>query len=217
MSTSNHSPTSYEASKRLIQYTARRVHRRMFAAGARTVMLEDIVGELNIAWVIATQKWEESRGVPFGAYLMRGMSFHINRWVDHQIKEFQLAPFSIDIDPSSDDPSEAGANDRKNVSIDMPGADEILIAKDTRERVLARMTPMTRRFVELLESPPEDIVAEHSAIQIRSAYGRSRGINCATPSQVSSALIFDFLGCTTVERRNVYREINGLAKKVSQQ
>jgi len=206
----------YEDYHKLLLHLARRCHRRLFAAGAASVQLEDIVSEMGIAFCVARDRWKPEFEVPFGAYLTNGISHHINRWAQGQINQSQMAPYTLDAADSSD---EEGLADSDALSFDIasqqPDAEQMLIEKKARERAYRRMSPMTAKFVELLDSPPPELYRELEALRQRSEYARSRGVNSTFAKNIGAPLIFDFMGCNRVDRVKIYQELKRLAAKVS--
>lgn len=210
----------YEEHRRLIRYVASKVLRRVHAAGAKTVMLEDVIGELNIAWVIARQTFnqEQHPGVPFVAYLRRGMFMHINRWVEMELRVYKIAPFDMDrhIGGESYDNVQTDEALQRDAADQVPDAEDLLIEQETRQRFYANLSPITRQFVEILENPPIELLEGVEALQARSVFARSRGINSTAPKTVSPQVVFDFMGYTRPERTQVYEEIRAATTKVSQ-
>src|SRR5262245_8553728 len=107
-------PTSFKTNEKRIWAAARRVLRRVQAAGGGSIQIEDIFTELTIAGRMAQQRFkpEENPGVPFAAFLQRGMWLHINRWVKEELGEFQIAPFELDAPNGNDGEDDEGMHRR---------------------------------------------------------------------------------------------------------
>lgn len=193
----------YEDSQRQIQALAGKVLRRAHAAGARSVMREDIVSELAIAWCVARDKFDANRGVPFGAYLHKGMLDHINRWIQAQIDEAQGV--SLDQPRGSDESAERSLEDV------IPDARAILpdehAERESRRRlVMKNLTGNTKLFVELIESDRLDGILE--AARSRSEFAKSRGLTPSpVPREVTSAMVFDLMGLSRSDRHEVLEDL----------
>lgn len=205
---------SYEEHRSLIERTARRVQRRLYAAGARTVQFEDIAQELTVAFCIAAERWKPEHNVPFKAYLMRGMYNHVNRWVQSEID----ARLNAEIDLDAEIGEDGGASLHELVADDnVLSPDEALIAKDIHEQIMARLHGRARQFISILANPPEEVMAQVTALRDRSQYARSRGINeGGARSDVASTMVLDLMGCSAQERRSIRDQVSLAISEVSQ-
>lgn len=195
----------FQDSQKQIATFARQVLRRAKAAGAASVELSDIESELALVWVIASEKFDPQYGVPFGAYLRRGMVQHINRWIQDQIEESFHTSLDLEIDDSY------GLHDRVS-SLDA-GPDEIAEVASTRRLVMKNLPDQSRIFLELLETPPPEFLEIMKAAQDRAAYARSRGMNAVAPTDVTAPMVFDLLGLNRKERTEVYVDLNFWARR----
>lgn len=203
--------TDYNLVHRLIKHTASRVMRRLAAMKVTEFDFDDVVGELNIAWCKARDKYDPNLGIPFPAYLQRGMFNHINRLIDNLAKERHL---SIDGDEGLDGP---GLNDHHEYLADDKESQHMALErKDMREHVLKRLSPSARRFVELLESPPPEVLDQVRALEARTNYAKSRGIHAIMSPGITSNLIFTIMDLTRSERARVMIEVKQLSKVVNQ-
>lgn len=199
---------TFDQHKRLIYNFAWKVQRRMHAAGARTMQLEDLVQELSIAWCVARDRWDESLNVPFTAYLMRGMQQCINRFAKYELREHAVAPFSID------EPLESGTSRGDLIPDDSEMA--TLEQKNFRDLVLRLVSSRSRRFLEILESPPREVVEQLDYLRIRAEDGRARGLHSVAPRNLNTGLVFDLLGYSRPERSQVLSEIEMVVSKLSE-
>ncbi|SER28857.1 DNA-directed RNA polymerase specialized sigma subunit, sigma24 family [Faunimonas pinastri] len=204
---------TYESSQPLIRGFARKVLQRVHAAGARGVEFEDIVQELSIAWCLARDAWKAEYNVPFGAFLTRGMKNHINRFLADAIGDSHMTAISLDKNLGEDG---EGASLHSVFPDAAPLPEQSAIERDSLARVLRRLSPRARQFVELLENPPPELFAEIQAIKAKSEYARSRGINTYAPNQLTAGLIFDLMGANRVERQAIYHEVRSITGVVSQ-
>lgn len=189
--------------RRTVMRLAYKVLRRVTAAGMRAPDIEDIYQELSVAYLIAKRHYRPETQVPFGAYLMRGMYQHINRWVSDQMKQDKETAFSLDQSVLDDDEGSLGdviPNDEKS-------PEDLITERDAYQQTMSKLSPRARKFIELLESPPPELVREVRAMQARAAYGKQRGF--ATPSLrgVTTSVVFDVMGSDRWERTKINREL----------
>jgi hypothetical protein len=207
----NQDPLSIEASKRLVGILTFKVCRRMKAAGARLVEREEVEQELWVAWATARESYDPTHGVPFAPYFYRGALNHINRWFKKQTeKDLRLVGLSLD-DCTSEDEDDAGLHEVIADETVIP-ADDVLLEKERRERVLKRLSPLARRYLELLDNPPPALCKEIDALKARAEFCRKQG-RYAGPvtNRVSMSLISDLLGLSRTQRAKVYGELQKLA------
>ncbi|TXN07948.1 hypothetical protein FV222_01555 [Methylobacterium sp. WL103] len=196
----------FEDSETQIKKAAPRYLRRAHAAGAVSVTLEDVIAELNLAWVIASQKFNPNLGVPFAAYLARGMMNHANRFIDEQIGH-SINAYSLDEGGSDDEGSER----HEWLVADMgQRQDEALEDKQMYERAMSELSVPAAQFVELLLNPPPALYEELDAINARTAHARSRGIATQSPKTITGNLVLDLMGVERAERNRIYAEVKAL-------
>jgi len=201
-------PIQWSDWQKVVERSAYRYLKRAHAAGARSVLLADVVSELSLAWVIAREKFDPSKGVPFGAYLQLGMRNHINAWIDRQIGH--AAALDLDEDYGEED----GANLHEAIADGGPLQDDVLGDTQEFERNIALLSPEARQFVELLANPPPALYEEMTAIQARAEFANSRGIRTGVPSHITGSLVLDLMGATRVERNRIYGEVKHLARYI---
>lgn len=206
--------TSWEGNHRFIRWFAAKALRRALSAGVRGVQLDDFVQEATVAWLIAVRHFDPSKGVPFIPYLKLGMQRQINRWLQGEINQCHEASVSLDFTP--DDSATPGFKTADKIDNGDLAIDEALIRKDTRDKVLALLTPRARRYLELLESPPPELLEEMKALIAKAQIGRAMGITRFAPVRVSSDLIFKLMGAPNHERQKIHREIDGAIKRVTE-
>jgi hypothetical protein len=200
---------SYKASEKLIWKMAGRVLMRLKAAGARQIDREDVIQELSIAWVKATESFDPHRGVPFPAYFVRGAWQHINRWAEGTEEEIRNVGPSLDAtlgDEGNDRTLGDMVEDRGAVS-----AEQMVLDAERRALVYRKLSPRAAQFLELLENPPPALYAQMDAISIRASTARTNGRASWAPNYLSMTLIADLMGLDKTERRHVYAELNELA------
>lgn len=205
---------SYADCKAQIDRFARRAHMRLQAAGARGYELGDVVQECAVAYVIAADRWDQASGVPFRAYLARGMQNHVNRWAEKEIGQSLGANVSLDAELGDGDDGSMTLHEAVGAS--HPTAEDELLASRAREYALARLTPRTKQFVELFDNPPEFLVEALRAEQQKVESGRERGIPGIAANVIGAGLVFEFMGSNRLERARIRAELKDLSKRVSQ-
>jgi hypothetical protein len=198
-----------EDSMPAIRSFASRVMRRVTAAGS-VISIEDVISECSIAWVQASRSWDEAAGVPFLAYLRTGMRNHINRWVEKELREHNGSHLEFDASRGEDD-----SGSLHDIFADQGAdrADELLELNDRRHKQLARLSPRTRQFVELLESPPKALVDILNGLKARQTYATERGVPASpVPRRILTTLVFDFMGASHFERTQINGELEAKFK-----
>jgi DNA-directed RNA polymerase specialized sigma24 family protein len=202
----------FEDHKGLLMHWAHRVHRRVFSCGGQSTQLQDIFQECCIAWCIARDKWKPEitlddgtiKQVPFGAYLANGVRNHINRWADKEILEHGWGHLDLDAPLTGEFESDAhGVTPDQSDS-----AFEILERKDAREQNLECLSADARKFMEILESPPPQIMAILEAQQAKKQFAAERGLAAGFfLKKLSMSLIFDVMGANAKQRAAIMGEV----------
>ena len=194
---------AYERNVTLINRFSWKVLRRLKAAGARGVEIEDVRQELSIAWITASRTWKPEFSVPFGPYFMNGMKQVINRWCGREIAASQFASMSLDMT--------FGENEGVSLSEVVPdrsaSADNTLIEKDIFEKMLSSVSNRTRLFLVLLNNPPEEIYNVFKGLQARATRARSLGYSTFIQSSIPASLIFEVMGADRTERAVIRQEV----------
>lgn len=214
---------NFKDQERLLHHTAIRVLRRVHAAGARSVTKEDIFQELAVAWCKARDNWNPNQNVPFVPYLMNGMMHHINRWVNHELRQFNIAPFALDASVSED-----GTEDMHQAVPDhtVIPADDIVVEKDLLDylndplrwrggpwRRRMKLSERARQFIQFLANPPVEMLDVVAGLEVRGEFARARGVTAsAIPKRVTLSLIFDLMGATRFERASITKELARLCQ-----
>jgi DNA-directed RNA polymerase specialized sigma24 family protein len=199
----------FEQHRKLLLKLAHQVHRRCFNAGASSVQFEDVFQEICIAWCKARDAWSPEHNVPFVAFLVRGARHHLNRWVGKEIMESN-SRLNLDATGSDDNDTEFHGL-IADPKAEMP--DEIIMRADRIREYDQILSQDALQFIRILESPPPQLFAILDATQARREYALSRGVPAA-PSQrkVSSALVFDLMGCDKTKRKQVFAELKAYAE-----
>lgn len=196
-------------STKLVERFAGKVFRRCRAAGAKSIQLADITQELWIAWCKARDTFDPSQGVPFGAYLQRGMMNHINRYAGFEIEQSNSAPYSLDQPVGGEENATLGMfiEDRNTVA-----ADDAVFNRQAVDLVLKKASPVTRRLLEFLLEPPEEMIQEFEALKARSKFARERGFYGSEARSVRISFVADFMGLDTAQKQEVMQELAHLAQ-----
>ena len=203
---------TYEGSKGQVERFAARVLRRLRAAGERSFSLSDIQQELWAAWCKARDNFDPQAGVPFAAYLQRGMMNHINRMVESSVRDSWETPISLD----------AGVDGEEGTNIGDAFPDHNAERQDERvfsAQVIAFLrshaSPMALSVIEILADPPQELMEEFRACTAKAHYARERGFQTFINKDIRYRFIADFLGFDTGTRRRVFDELKRLAEDVS--
>jgi len=189
---------------RVIRSFAFKVLKRAHSAGASSVSMDDIYQELCIAWCRARDAWDAQYGVPFLAFLNRGMHHHINRWVQSQIDNGRCVSLEAPVGGIGEEGTEK--HDRIPDENGLAGIEEFELA-DFKDFVSARLSPRARTFLQLIAEPPQFLRDAVRQGQARASAGRARDINGFAPARVTAAMVFDFMDATNRERVAIYKEL----------
>lgn len=191
---------------------AYRVHRRFKAAGVRAVTLDDIRQECVIAWCQARDNFDDRHGVPFEAYLHRGLHFHINRWAKHEVGQSHLAPYSLNASGSSD--IEDGEFEEILEDVNAENPLDTITRADEYQQVMDSLSPRARLYVQILSDPPQELHNELRSIQTRCQHARDQGIATTAPRHLTSRVVLDLLGATTTERSKITGEVHKVLERL---
>ena len=193
---------------------ARRVLRRVHALGAKTVEIEDVKGELWVAWCIACERYDVESGVPFGAYLATGMRNHINRWVDKSFERFHAETIAASIEaPQGDD---EGMTLESIIPDDKRTQDSILEKSDFFEEVYWRLSERAQLFVRILVDTPPELTEEIKALEAKAEHAQALGVCCVKPVKGATNVMFDFMSAGQCERARIAREIRNVTRIVGE-
>jgi len=194
----------YEA---FINQFAWKVLRRVHAAGLKTMQIDDIKSECSIAWLMANRSFDPSKGVPFLAYLKRGMIIYVNAWINKELKGLGTISLNETIFENKTVEDTVAADNDHPV--------DIIIVKQRRRYVMSRLSERTRIFVKLLDNPTPEIVEAHRALRARGEWAKARGIHSMAPKTINAQVIFEIMGAQTQERAKIYRELKDMSKRMS--
>lgn len=197
------------AVEKYILFYSAKVMRRLQAAKAYIFQKDDVVQELWIAWCIARDTYEPATGVPFIAYLKRGMQQHINRCIEKHVERCPHVTYALSLDcPTGEDGTGSLGDLIASNLHTVEQVEESLTARS----IMAKMSPKTRIFFELLMDTPEELSREVMAEKAKSEYGRKMGLRTASSHSVTKAMIFDLLDYSRDDRREVLADIHAIGE-----
>lgn len=197
----------YEDYRRQILKFAHQVLRRLRSMGVNHVDIDDVEQELAIAWVKARDSFDPKHGVPFRAYMVRGMRLEINRWVDRLGRHVEHSPRRLEETVGGSNSSGKDLTLGETIGGDFQD-NELLFCKNiTFEQSLKNLTATTQLFLQLLANPPKELEKAFLDIQAKAAFAAERGIKSSAPKQINSTIIFDLMGLNRTDRSKVRLEL----------
>lgn len=206
--------------KAQIRAFAYKVLRRVHALGARTQTVDDIESELWVAWCIACDRYDPAGGASFSTYLYAGMRLHINRWVEKNFERFHGETIAASLEASygSEDAQAAnGASLGEVIADTNDRQDQEYERENCFEYALTRVSDRAQMFLKFLKDHPPELVERMKDIEAKAAYAKERGVSYATPNRLTSTMIFDFMGATRVERKQIMDEVTQIGRLISNQ
>ena len=191
-------------SERQIKSFAFKVLRRMKAAGDHTMQIEDVEGELWLAWVKACQSFNSQAGASFKTYLYRGMQLHINRWVEKHMERRIGEVHARSMDASRGDSRMTLAD---VIPSDDPAPGSGFMDDDIFEHAMKRLSPRARIFVRLLKDQPPELLEEVRALNRKAEYGQTIGIRSTLNHRVTSLMLFDLMEVPRPDRAQILKEV----------
>jgi DNA-directed RNA polymerase sigma subunit (sigma70/sigma32) len=200
-------------SERMIFALAHRVKRRLQSLPQSIMSYEDIEQELWIAWCKARDAFEPSRGIPWAAYLQRGMRQHINRVVEKNIERFEGQTFALSLDESF------GEDGDTTLGEIIPAADplpcNVVEGKSNYEKAMSVMSGRAKVFVLLLNEQPKVILDEVLMAQDKAEHAVKLGAPFNAPRRITAMMVFDLMGASRPERARITREVEKIGMRLS--
>lgn len=187
---------------RWMQIFSRKAFNRAKSAKVKDIDQIDIYHECIIAWCKARDLFKPELGIPFKAYLFKGVKDHVNKFLDKKMTHAHNAGVSIDED-----------NDEENTfhdiipSDDIP-IDQVLIQSDLIAKVTNDLSDLAKMFLGLLINTPEELLNEHEKIMLRNQHACSKGIIKQTPKFITESLVIRLMGLTKRESTLIKQEIS---------
>ncbi|MDE4297054.1 sigma factor [Phaeobacter gallaeciensis] len=204
-------------SERMIRALAGRVMRRLRAIPQSVMSFDDVEQELWIAWCKARDRFEPSRGIPWQAYVQRGMKQHINRVIEAQIERFEGQTFAVSLDSkaSSFGDTEDGPTIGEIIASDAPLPSDEAEWESNYNKAISVMSDRAKIFVSLLREQPPELLNEVLVAQDKAEHAAKLGAPYNAPRRITSAMVFDLMGAPRTERTKITREVEQLGARLS--
>lgn len=205
--------------EKVINRLALRVLRRLQAASSRALLisLEDLKQEMWIGACIAEKKFDAERGVPFAAYLQRGLMLHINRYIEEQHERCPAYSYALSLDQGM--PGEGDDGAEMTLSNSVPSDEEI-----TEDRIIRishvmklreKLSTEARIVVDLLVTQPEEILEDLSKQRFKAEMAQKIGVPYARTNKISMQLIFELMGIDRSKRAKILNEITKVSARIA--
>jgi DNA-directed RNA polymerase specialized sigma24 family protein len=197
-----------------IKAFAYKVLKRVHALGARSVLLEDVESELWVGWCLACDAYDDNGGASFKTFLYTGLRNHINRWVEKNFERNHAETVAASLDLQiGDDSSDGTLGD----IIGDTGIrhDEAFQREDCFAYAMTRLSSRSQMFLTFLRDNPPELIERMNDLQAKAAYAKEIGACYAVPKRVTSAIIFDFMGASRVERKQIMDEVSQIGRLIS--
>lgn len=205
-------------SKKVIGAFAHQVLRRLHGLGARSHSIEDVEQELWIAWCAACESFDPSRGVKFTSYLTNGMRMHINRYVERHFERFheQTTALSLDYSDNGDGEGEGECPSFSDIVADGAETADIIVDRERNfAYAMQRLSPRAQQFLTFLKEQPVEILEEVRRLEQKAEHAKKAGLNYATPHRLAAYIVFDFMGASRFERKQILDEVTTLGEAIS--
>ena len=203
----------HKEDERMIFALTYRVVRRLQSLPQVVMSKEDIEQELWIAWCKARDAFQPSRGIPWAAYLQRGMRQHINRVVDVQIERFEGQTFALSLD------AQFGDDNSLTLSEVIPSAAPLPCEEAEREsnyqRALDELSGRAAQFVILMHAQPKILLNEVLVAQDKAEQAVKLGAPYNAPRRLTTAMVFDLMGAQRSERTKITKEVERVGMRMS--
>lgn len=206
-------------SAKAISKFASKVLRRLHQLGARSHTLDDVKQELWFAWCKACETYKPDSGASFSTYLHRGMQLYINRYIENNFEKFHDGTIALSLDGHAADGEVGTGENTLAEAIADPSAapDADFDNESCFKYALTRLSPRAQQFITILKDQPIELVEEVRRLEDKAAYAKERGITFATAHRITTPMIFDFMGASRTERKQIMDEITQIGELISNQ
>jgi hypothetical protein len=197
---------------------AYKVLKRVHALGAKSQTLDDIEGELWIAWCLACDRFDPTAGAAFKTFLYRGMRLHINRWIEKTFERFHDETVAASLEASYGSEEASGANGSTLGEVIADTAerqDETFQKENCFAYALTRVSDRAKLFLTFLKDNPPELMVRMRDLEAKAAHAKELGVSYAMPHRITSAMIFDFMGASRVERKQIMDEVTQIGRLIS--
>jgi DNA-directed RNA polymerase specialized sigma24 family protein len=200
-------------SERMIRSLANKVVNRLATIPQKVFSREDIEQELWIAWCKARDKYEPGRGVPWQAFLQRGMKNHINREIEKHVERFEGQTFALSLD------MQAGEDNESTLSEVIPSPDPMPHERTERASNYAMamelLSDRAKVYVSLLHDQPPELLHELSMMHDKAEQAVKVGAPFNVSRHITSRMIFDLMGAERNERSKIKKEVETMGMRMS--
>lgn len=208
-----------ESTKQINAFAAK-VLRRLHQLGARTHSLDDVKQELWIAWCKACEAYRPEGGASFSTFLTNGMRLHINRYVEKNFERFHDETIALSLDQRGTGGEFVGSEDALLGDAIADSAPLQNVEYDNENcfaYALTRLSPRAKQFVTILKDQPKELIEEVRRLEEKSEYAKERGITYATAHRLTTPMIFDFMGASRTERKQIMDEVQQIGALIQNQ
>ena len=200
--------------KAQVKAFAYKVLRRVHALGAKTQTIEDIESELWVAWCIAAEKFDPAGGASFKTFLYQGMRLHINRWIEKSFERFHDETIAASLEAGSPDDANRGTFGEV-VADTKERQDQAFQREDCFQYALTRVSDRAGMFLKFLRDNPPELMNRMKDLEAKAKHAREIGASYAMPHRLTSSMIFDFMGASRVERKQIMEEVTQIGRLIS--
>ncbi|OWZ90470.1 hypothetical protein B9J07_28200 [Sinorhizobium sp. LM21] len=191
--------------------------KRVHALGAKSQTIDDVESELWIAWCIACDRYDAEAGAAFSTFLYKGMRLHINRWIEKNFERFHEETVAASLDAQVDHGEDGqGAEIGELVADTAERQDERYQREDCFAYALTRLSPRAGQFLKFLKDHPPELVKMMKDLEAKAAFAKQQGVTYAQPHRITSSMLFDFMGASRVERKQIMDEVTQIGHLISQ-
>lgn len=200
----------FEGYIRLLHNIARKGFARAQSAGM-SLSYEDILGELQLAYVRARQSYDQSRGA-FSTYLTYACLSHLNRLIEHEERATtRLGLISVEIE--QDDGEESSLYEV--IASEELTPDEVAEREDYAKKMLETLSVPARLIVTYLMEPPTALKRELEAVDENSELRKLAGGGPVKSSMLSlvTRFVSRLLGLSDTQTKSVQAELRALVSQ----
>ncbi|MER9176276.1 hypothetical protein NKH72_22110 [Mesorhizobium sp. M0955] len=202
-------------SQRLVKRLAAKVMRRLLSAGCPGHIREDIEQEMWVAWCIARDSYDETKGASFKTYAHNGIMLHINRWAEKHVARRHAEVIAKSLDAPLGDEADGGSLG-DIVACDKASPDEAVLENDHWSFAMKHLLPKDRQFMNILRNQPPELIEEVRKLEAKAEYARSQGYSLVVPHVVSTTMVFELMGIGRSERLKMAKRINNAGAKIQE-
>lgn len=204
---------SHAEDERMIFALAHRVVRRLSAIPQVILSYQDIEQELWVGWCIARDRFSHSRGIPWPAYMQRGVKQHINRVIEKQLERFPEQTFALSLDKDMLD--EEGTSLSNIIPSSDPTPDVIAERNSNFDHAKSVLSERASIFVSLLSEQPPELLQEVLIAQDKAKHAEALGAPYKAPKRIVANMVFDLMGASRSERTKIIKEVEQIGERIS--